>query len=183
MARISSPFNRTFLQRTFDWWSDRLTFIVLLSWYPLISTIYLLSDVIENNYIFFTIMFSITQIVLASDASERLRRRLRLARGKDKFIRSERFRGGLEILSALSVIAAAQHIFRTLLTIESDPTSLHAIGYNPAEDAFFYVSLLGALWVILIAYIGKYRWDDYIMRLEHKALQKRRARRQIRRKT
>ena len=169
-------------QRISTWIGDRITLVGLWISYPLAAMTAFISGMANrDDFQWIAICFAVIQIILAADASIRVRRRIRLSRGRDRKIDKELLRGSFSLLTPLIIIGAAQHIFRRILAIEYDSQALEVLGYTPGRDAFLHLAMLGGLWVILIAYIGKYRWDYFISLREEAEEEARTSKRQRRR--
>ena len=164
------------------WTADRLSLAALWVSYPLVAMTAMLTGFADRfNFQWIAIILATMQIMLAADASVKTKRRIRTSRGKQRKIDQELFRGSVALVGPLVAIGAAQDIFRRMLSIEYDPKALKILGYAPGQNSFFYLAMLGGLWVILIAYIGKYRWDYFIELREEAVDNTRRLKRQRKR--
>lgn len=173
---------RSRLKLLIRWIADRLSLVALWASYPLVAMIAMFTESADHpNFQWAAIILATVLIMLAADASVKTKRRIRLSRGKERQMDKELFRGSVSLLGPLLIIGFAQHIFRRILSIEYDAQALKMLGYTPGQEAFLYLTMLGGLWVILIAYIGKYRWDYFIELREEAAKDARRLKRKKRR--
>lgn len=164
------------------WMGDRLSLIGLWISYPVVAMLAMISGASESDdFQWIAIILAACIVMLATDASVRSRRRIRLTRGRSREFDKDIFWGSTAILSPLIAIVVAQDMLRRMLSIEKNPEALSVLGYTPGEDSFFYLAMLGGLWVILIAYIGKYRWDRFIELREEAIKEARNLKRQERR--